>query len=199
MFNMLVHCTTLGATPHMSNIHNSFAVQPTHPIEHVWDWVATCSDRNGRIKNLLIACHGGYTELDNVPGLSGGFGIHLGTGLHKKNVHLTRKLLGKVSNIYMFVCGGSKQIPDNLESQLDNASVHPDFAPNNRQVCFDMAAYAEANVYASPALQKFGNSFFLDRFDFGAWEGTVEKFSPYGGVTNVTSRMNAFGQETGSE
>jgi hypothetical protein len=199
MFNMLVHCASLGNTPNISNIHNSFKVSESHPIEHVWDWVAACSDRNGRIKNLLIACHGGYADLDNTQGPAGGFGILLGTGITKYNVQLTRKLLGRVSNIYMFVCGGGRQIPDNLESSMSQSSWHPDYANNNRQICMDIAAYSEANVYASSEIQKYGNSFWLDRFDFGAWEGKVEKFSPYGGVTDVTSRMQAFGKESGNE
>jgi hypothetical protein len=199
MFNMLVHCTTLGATPHISNIHNSFAVEPTHPIEHVWDWTATCAQKNGLIKNLLIACHGIYTTLDNSKGLVGGFGIALGSGINRRNIHLTRKLLGKVSNIYLYVCGAAQNIPDNLEYDMGKSSVNPDYVTNNRQICFDMAAYTEAHVYASNALQNFSRSYFFNRFDFGAWEGTVEKFSPYGGVTNVTSRINSFGQETGNE
>jgi|GEM_PF-6837213 len=63
-----------------------------------------------------------------------------------------------------------------------------------------MAAWTEANVYASPNQQTFSppNAFFCD-FNFGAWEGTVQKFTPYGNVTDVTSRMHKFGEETGDE
>src|SRR5688572_31707371 len=105
MFNMLIHCTTLGSTPHISNIHNSFAVTPETPIEHIWNWTATCAQRNGSIKNLLIACHGLYWKLAGAS--TGGLGIKLGTGLYKDNVHLTAKLQPWVYNIYLYVCGGS--------------------------------------------------------------------------------------------
>jgi hypothetical protein len=61
-----------------------------------------------------------------------------------------------------------------------------------------MAAYAEANVYASASLQSFDTSRITGRFDFGKWEGTVEKFTPQGRIENVTKRMKHFGYETGN-
>ena len=192
MFNMLIHCTTLGSTPHISNIHNSFAVTPETPIEHVWNWTATCAQRNGSVKNLLIACHGLYWKLAGAS--TGGLGIKLGTGIYKDNIHLTAKLQPWVYNIYLFVCGGSAS-PENLESDELSMSINPDYVTNNRRICADMAAYTEANVFASSSLQTFSTSRWTGRFDFGAWEGKVEKFSPYGGVTDVTSRMNDFGEE----
>ena len=194
MFNMLVHCTTLGNTPHISNIHNSFRVEPTMPVEHVWDWTATCAQRNGSIKNLLIACHGAYVGLDSNK-MAPGFGIKLGTGIYKFNVQLTQKLLGKVSNIYLYVCGAAAETPANLEYGEGSMSINPNYVTNNRQMCFDIASFAEANVFASTSLQTFSTSRWTGRFDFGAWEGTVEKFSPYGSVTNATSNMHDFGAE----
>jgi|GEM_PF-5760794 len=38
MFNMLVHCESLGCgiDQSLSKIHNTFRVEQTHPIGHVW-------------------------------------------------------------------------------------------------------------------------------------------------------------------
>jgi len=99
--------------------------------------VATCSDRNGGIKNLLVAAHGRYVTLDNyageatghVKGAVGGFGISLGTGIFWSNVGLMTALRGKVSNIYLYTCGGSAETPPNLEFAAGMMSVNPDIRP----------------------------------------------------------------------
>ncbi len=150
--------------------------------------------RNGSIRNLLIGCHGGYADFDDRP-WSSGIGIKLGTGIDNYNVHLTAKLQPWVYNIYLYVCGGANSPPEYLEDNDYGMSLHPDYVKNNRRVCIDMASYTEANVFASRCAQKFSTSGLTGRFDFGAWEGTVLKFSPYGGVTDVRSRMNDFGDE----
>jgi hypothetical protein len=206
MFNMLIHCTSLGNTPHIRNVHNSFAVEKDkHPIEHVWDWTATCAQRNGLIKNLLIACHGGYVfpnkcSLKPNETEKGGFGIKLGTGISTYNVQLTQKLMNKVSNIYLFVCGGAADSAnEDIELEGIPFCVHPDFISNNRKTCSLMAAHTQANVYASTASQAFNISRWTGRFDFGAWEGKVEKFTPGGGIVDVTGRMRDFGDEAGDE
>jgi hypothetical protein len=75
-------------TPHFIKIHNSYAVTPADekkhqlgtPIVHIWDWTAECARRNGNIKNLLIACHGGYIEKENSQDKQDGLGINLGSG-----------------------------------------------------------------------------------------------------------------------
>ena len=210
MFNMLIHCESLGITPtaFKKNIHNSYAVTPANekkhhsgtPIVHIWDWTAECARRNGNIKNLLIACHGGYADKEKSQKQQGVLGIKLGSGLFTWNIASIGKLARRVSNIYLYVCGGAED-PLKPDILLEGAtqSVHPDYATSNRTTCSLMAAHTEANVYASADLQSFDKSRFTGRFDFGKWEGKVEKFTPQGRIEDVTKRMNGFGYETGNE
>jgi hypothetical protein len=195
MFNMLIHCKSLGNTPHIGNIHNSWAVeQSVTPIEHIWAWTAECSKRNGGISNLLIACHGGY-EIEKKE--FGGWGILLGTGLNQVNATLTEKLAGRVKNIYLYVCGGAQ------ESDLTKLGKDKDPAlqyANNRLTCKMMAKHSKCNIYAATDIQGFNKSdWWYKGFTFGKWEGKVEKFTAAGDILEVTSRMQEFGKETGNE
>jgi hypothetical protein len=201
MINMLIHSAELGKTPALKSVQNSFRVEKDHPISHIWDWTASCSDKHKGIKNLLIACHGLYSKLEGTNKTAGGFGIELGTGIHKFNIDLIKKLQGKVSNIYLYVCGAAIAMDQtNLDKLKDtNQSFHPDYVTDNRVLCSQMAGFTEANVYASSEMQDYNDYWGFLAFDFKTWEGKVEKFTPQGAIVDVTSRMNPFGKEIGNE
>lgn len=199
MINMLIHCKSLGKTPTIGSIHNSWAVEEdVTPIEHIWSWTAECSNRNGGINHLLIASHGGYDGEGKLRAELGGWGIHLGTGLNQLNVALTANLAGRVKNIYLYVCGGAKEPdPSKLGKGKDPTAIYG----NNRLTCILMAKHTQCNIYASSGLQYMNKK--PERMSkgviFGKWEGKVEKFTPDGNIFDVTSRMQEFGKETGDE
>lgn len=196
MFNMLIQCSSLGEPPIDKNIQNCFLVEKKKtPIEHIIGWTAECAGKNGGIKNLLIACHGGYENGSPHKEL-GGQGINLGTGLNQESVVLTKAWKGLVKNIYIYACGGAYE-PKGADTDAT--------LPNNRLTCILMSQYTGCPVYAAKSLQAYN---WFGRLDFGSWEGMVEKFeyiqrgngqSPVVRASNVTSRMHDFGRETGDE
>lgn len=197
--NMLIFCDSFGHP--QKNIKIDYyivAAQDITPIELLWEWTVERSQKVGGIDNLLIACHGRY-EGNHTIAERGGWGIRLGTGLDQKNVIGTNKLDGFVKNIYLYVCGGGREPNPALLAPGTNYS---DFA-HNRWTCRQMAYFSRCNVYASQGIESADtnawNWDFERRFDFGKWEGKVEKFTPHWEVIDVTSRMTSFGNETGNE
>lgn len=209
MLNMLIHDKSFGSTPKFPNIQNSYPVdcgteKAATPIEHIWNWAAECSRINGGINNLLIACHGGYLmQCNKARENEGGFGIKLGTGINLLNVHLTKALAGRVKNIFFYVCGAARTPDYNLAAPDEKDELAKSY--NNRLMMMRMADYTRCNIYAPTDEQrKIIYSKKREGFDFGAWEGTVEKFvyidrgKGKGGivsVNNVTLMMHNFGEE----
>jgi hypothetical protein len=203
IINVLFYCTSLGLAPALNNVQKNCPVDRTYPIDFVWNDAVAIAKENKGIKNLLIACHGVFEGITGSKELVPGFGISLGTGITSKNVSLTKKLQRQVSNIYIFACGGASE-PSKLD-QLEGGtqSPHPSIVPNNRFICSQMSDYTEANVFASVDYQEFernkGGIFTAPSFNFGKWEGKVEKFIPGKPPVDVTNRMHLFGNETGDE
>lgn len=183
MPTLLVHDTRLaGQTPgHIA----SFAqrVDGNTLVRSMVNNVVGYADTFGSaIDTLMIMCHG-YESSDtgraSIP-QSLGFGLHLcREGVTLANGSVMAGMSGYVNNIVLYACGP--------------ANTHP-FASNTRgdgrRFCMEMAAYTNANVFASDATQYYHNLNYDDAarvceeipIDFGGWEGHVYQFCPDGNI-----------------
>jgi hypothetical protein len=96
---------------------NTMEVSKGHPLMHLVEWTGTVAKGapGGRLKALVINCHGYYgsdftSTLDSaggIPRTSGGFGLNIGEGVNSDNAHLFGKLRGLVDEIHIYACGAA--------------------------------------------------------------------------------------------
>ncbi len=185
MATVLVHDTRLlGSTPG-SLADFTLRVNARYPISGMVESVKNGVAEN--VSRLLIMCHG-YESTDTgsacIP-LSLGFGLQLcQEDLTLRNTGIMFGLRDCVQNIILYACGPANTAPFAVGTHGDG-----------RQFCSELAAYTNANVYASDATQYYNNVRYDPKrlvcesipIDFGRWEGNVYRFSPDGRVTLVES------------
>lgn len=185
MPTMLVHDRRLeGSTP-VSMADFSFEVDASCSITGLMQSINTSA--NATISRLMIMCHG-YESTDtgsaSIP-MSLGFGLQLCIeDLTLANVAIISTICNEVENIILYACGPANTQPFAKGTYGDG-----------RQFCMEMAAFTNANVYASDVTQYYNNmNYDATRLvcetipiDFGQWEGNVYRFSPDGTVTLVAS------------
>ncbi|WP_425228227.1 hypothetical protein [Sphingomonas sp.] len=177
---MLLHDTRLnGNAPHIAQ--NIYRVGPKDKIANIVSWVQAYAASQGGLDELIVMCHGGEAHWDmehqmSVARTSGGWGLQLGKrGLDLRNVALVRAwrnpkpLIGK---IIIYACAAA-------DTGKGNAGTVGD----GRRFMGEMALYSGATVIASSATQMFSRSMFLNRINFGEWEGPVFSFSPDSGAS----------------
>ena len=188
MSTLLVHDTRLiGSTPrHLAD--SSLVVGGGTLIGSLINNIMSVADRQGTaLDTVMIMCHGfqgsGESQQHQASYGALGFGLHLcREGLTLRNVDRTYPLWGYMNNIVLYACGP--------------ANTHP-FATgtigDGSRFCSYLAAYTNANVYASSETQYYTNGNYdnIDRvcedvpIDFGGWEGHVYQFTPDGSVYQV--------------
>ena len=121
--------------PHLSMCWNSYDVKPfafnntmrvekDHPVDHLVGWtvVVARGAPDGRLKALVVNCHGYYDKdytgttdsAGGIPRTSGGFGLKIGSGINADNADLFRVLSGLVAEIHLYACGaGSTPLMSN--------------------------------------------------------------------------------------
>ena len=140
------------------------------------------ADRHGTaIDTLIIMCHGyesgGESQQHQASYYALGFGLELcREGLTLANVNRTYTMSGYINNIVLYACGP--------------ANTHP-FATgtygDGRRFCSKMAAFTNANVYASSETQYYRNGNYDNvrrvcedvPIDFGNWEGKVYRMEMF--------------------
>jgi hypothetical protein len=183
MPTVLVHDSRLqGPTP-TSLADYSFDVDAKFPIAGLIQ--AINGTAASTISRLMIMCHG-YESTDTgsacIP-MSLGFGLQLCMeDLTLANVSVMNSMYDCVEDIILYACGPANTAP------FANGTYG-----DGRRFCSEMAAYTNANVYASDVTQNYDNLRYdptrmvceVIPIDFGQWEGNVYRFSPDGKVTRV--------------
>jgi hypothetical protein len=123
--------------------------------------VAKAAD-GGRLKALVINCHGYSREK------KGGYGLSLGTGITRANVHpLFTTLSGLVDDIWLVACQAA-------------TISEPGGDGDGNLFCCAMAKAAGANVYASTAKQTTGLWPYIPYGKIDGFEGKVYKYKSDG-------------------
>ncbi len=184
MPSVLVHDLRLqGDTPQGMSDVPPIEVDDQYPISALVSEIINRTSSS--ISRLLIMCHGyesSSTGSASIPA-SEGFGLQLCMeDLTLANTGALAPLYDCVEDIILYACGP--------------ANTHP-FAKNTegdgKRFCSELAAYTNANVYASDATQSYHNLKYdpgklvceTIPIDFGEWEGHVYRFSPDGSVVTV--------------
>jgi hypothetical protein len=184
MSTILVHdLRLLGGTPY-SLADRSLEVGAKTPIVGMIQTIISVASTS--ISRLLIMCHGyESTSTGNmsIP-MSMGFGLQLCMeDLTFANLGIMNVLKDCVQNIILYACGPANTAPSAAGTFGDG-----------RRFCSEMAAYTNANVYASDTAQVYTISGKYDpgnlvcettQLDFGPWEGNIFKFSPDGSVIQL--------------
>jgi len=182
MSTVLVHDTRLAGPTPSSLADLSFEVDGTVPISGMVQQILTVGQS---ISRLLIMCHG-YESTSNgsasIP-MTLGFGLQLCLeSLTLANGSVMNGLNGAVESIILYACGPANTTPYTMGT-----------AGDGRRFCSEMAAYTNADVYASDTSQSYHNASYDATkkvcesipIDFGNWEGNVYLFKSDGTVTVV--------------
>lgn len=183
MSTVLVHDTRLeGPTPTALADFN-FKVNAQYPISGLIQTINASVAAS--ISRLMIMCHG-YESTDTgsacIP-MSLGFGLQLcKEDLTLSNVSVMNGFYDSVEDIILYACGPANTAPFAQGTYGDG-----------RRFCSEMAAYTNANVYASDVTQFYDNLKYdptrlvceVIPINFGQWEGNVYRFSPDGSIARV--------------
>lgn len=129
---------------------NTMTVPGTHPVDHLLAWSAVVAREapGGRLKALVINCHGNYNfdytsttdSAGGIPQISGGFGLKIGSGIDWKNAGtLFRALAGLVGEIHLYACGTANN-PTVLEASAGQVSLCQTIADASRAIVVGSAA-----------------------------------------------------------
>lgn len=185
MATVLVHdLRLLGDTP-TSSADVSIEVDQNSPINGLISNIANSTGTS--IERLLIMCHGYESDTagsgNACTPMTLGFGLQLAMeSLTLGNVGVTAPLYNCIADIILYACGPANTAAFNKGTYGDG-----------QQFCKELAAYTNANVYASDVNQSYNNLKYDPSklvcetipIDFGQWEGHVYRFSPDGSVTIV--------------
>jgi hypothetical protein len=185
---MLVHDTRLaGTAPAVAA--NTYKVNASTQLAHAIGWIAEYARRSGGLSRLLFMCHGFESGVhDSLVGESTmdlGFGLAFcNEGLSLATVSRAAPLKDRVEELFLYACGPARTRPGFKNTVADG-----------QRFCSELAAFSGAVVYASDETQWYqmrrSSSAIRsilgigpqDYIDFGAWEGTVYRFSPDGDIT----------------
>jgi hypothetical protein len=130
----------------------------------------------GRLRYLIINCHGIYRSLTGGPGdrPSGGYGLSLGKGLFTHNAEVFGLLRSGgpgsaplVEKIFITSCGASAVSPQNGMGDGDG-----------ERMCKKIAKHSGAMVFGADIIQVFGIDAFgqLPPYQIKSFNGTVKAF-----------------------
>lgn len=142
---------------------NSWDVKRNEPSQHIISWVAEVARGapGGKLKNLVIQCHGAQGHL------------LIGQGFNRKNVDLFAGLSGLVDKIWVVAC---------KTAYIDPLCRAAKCSHDGNAFCSEMAQAAQCTVVASTAEQINVRK----TYPFGvipSYEGMVLSYGPNGSVT----------------
>ncbi len=154
---------------------NTYHVPSTHTADHILGWTATVAKGapGGKLRALVINCHG-YTSKK-----IGGYGLNLGTGIRRGDTPLFGRLRGLVDEIYIIACQAARiGVPTGPGSTVDG---------DGNLFCCEIAKSSGATVYASTANQSTGLWLGIPFGRIDGWEGQVYRYNPDGScvLTNL--------------
>jgi hypothetical protein len=173
--SVIVHDTRLNGTVNRHEVDHVISTNENHTLHNLISHLLHYAQRQGGISRLWIMCHG-YEQIyeDNVAQASfqiGGYGLQLtADNLTLANVSSMATLRDHIDNIVLFACSPADTHPGTQNTAWDG-----------RRFCSEMAAWTDANVYASSSPQ----TYMPHHLNFGAWEGKVYQFSPTGAIQVV--------------
>jgi hypothetical protein len=152
-----------GATYRM---WNTWEVKPDEDIDHILGWTAAVAKGapGGKLKMVILNCHGFYRS-----GV-GGYGLKMGKGIYRSNLTKFAVLNGLVENIWITACGAARMSPADWKGDGDG-----------NVFCSEMAKQSGAYVVAATTHQD--GDVFLAKNHVDNFEGLVLQYGPMGNVT----------------
>jgi len=147
---------------------NTWEVPETETPDHILRWSAQVASvaTGGYLRALIINCHGYYGF--NAQGrLVGGFGMKLGTGIHRSDTSKFSVLRGKVSGILISACGVARVAKHGVSGDGDGEAF-----------CREIAQYSGAHVFAGTTHQV--GDLWLPFGKIDDFEGVIVGYSPRG-------------------
>jgi len=146
----------------------NWKVPATVTADDVMSWIkgAAATAPGGRLRVVLINCHGYYNSTDRAG--TGGFGLALGTGIRRADTPKFAAIKGVVDNIWITACGTAritKPGPGEGDGNL---------------FCCEIAKQSGAHVVAATTHQD-GDSR-LPKGHIDDFEGLVLQYGPLGNV-----------------
>ena len=125
-----------------------------------------------KLRFLIINCHGFYGKAPGSTVEKGGFGLHLGTGVQRRDIPKFQALRGFVDNIWITACGTARQ--------TNAGPVGERSGGDGLMFCSEMARASGAYVVAATTLQDIQPNVPFGHVD--DFEGVVLQFGPNGNV-----------------
>ena len=138
------------------SMYNTWNIKASESREQIADWVATVAKgvHGGKLKNLVINCHGNNAWLG------------LGQGFLQPNLSVLKKWKGLIEVIWLPCCKVAKV----------------NGAYDGYKFCMDLAQFTGAVVVASPDNQRAFGNYGYGKVD--TYEGLMVIFSPQGYVSD---------------
>lgn len=146
---------------------NTYNVPSSHDPDHILGWCAKVADEVGKLKVLIINCHGKYSDTSRSG--TGGFGLTIGTGIRRADTGKFSVLRGKVSSIWITACGTAR---------ITFAGSTTDGDGNI--FCSEIARESGAYVVAATTSQQ--GALYVPENHIDDFEGLVLRYNPSGGV-----------------
>lgn len=168
---MVLNAADAPADPYLMTYN--LKVSATATLESTLNTMLEIAGRAaGKIRFLIINCHGYY---DAAPGslvATGGFGLALGTGIYRHDLQKFRVLRGLVDNIWLTACGPARQ--------TNTGAMGERLGGDGAMFCSEMAQAAQAYVVAATTVQI--RPYDIPSFHIDDYEGVVLQFGPLGNI-----------------
>jgi hypothetical protein len=151
-------------------MENTWKVDRNQTREHIVEWVATVGRgfRGGKIKNLIINCHG-------LPGWVG-----IGQGFNRTHLGMFTAWAGLVQNIWFVACLVARIPTAAYQTQLNTS--YPGFGTGDGNIfCSELARNASCYVVAPTEEQRNRGGYGVGQIP--AYEGLLMCYNPQGGVS----------------
>lgn len=156
--------------PPIIRMWNTGIVQSTKTPLEIMNWICqiAASAPNGKLRALILNCHG-YSVNGEL-----GYGLSIGTGIDYRSVELFNLIKEKVGVIYITACGAGRI-----------ATSHtPGAAGDGHYFLSSIARNSRAMVIASTELQASPPSIPVNHID--NFEGLMVVYNRHGQLTNST-------------
>jgi hypothetical protein len=151
-------------------MENTWRVDRNQTREHIVEWVATVARgfRGGKMKNLIINCHG-------LPGWVG-----IGQGFNRTHLGMFTAWQGLVQNIWFVACLVARIPTAAYQTELN--TNYPGFGTGDGNIfCSELAQNVRCYVVAPTEEQRNRGGYV--RGQLPAYEGLLMCYNPQGGVS----------------
>lgn len=180
---------SVGTAVRRFQMENTWDIQANETRQHIIEWVATVARgaRGGKLKNLVLSCHG-------LPGY-----LQLGEGFNRTHLALFKDWRGLIEKIWLPNCLVAR-IPDTA-MQTQQEHDYPGWGTSDGNVfCSNLAKQVQCYVVAATELQIEAMAT-VPADMMTSFEGLVLSYGPAGNVTwssrNPSAYQNSAGQWVG--